>query len=108
MFSCPYIIHSFSTEPLPIEVIEEHCDPDKLREVQHVSRLLTSAQKELTAQLSVCINTWSAEISSGLETDDQECSSFLSCFMRFVILHSELSVDPTCFGLTVLNLKLPL
>lgn len=76
---------------VPIEVIEEHCDPDTIKDVLQVERLMTNAQKELLAMISVrSQNQLSSPLNGLLPT------AFLSRFMPFLKLHGELQVELKC------------
>ena len=80
-------------DSLPVEVIDEYCDPQIKEEVQHASRLLMSAQKELFARLSVCLNEWSRVGPGRPSISRSMASAFLPQFMQFLELHSELKVE---------------
>ena len=77
-------------------VVEEHCDPQVIRDVHRASRLLVSAQKELMAQLSVRLCRWITDACSTLDISESDREACLSRLEQFLTLQSTMKVCRCC------------
>eukprot|EP00210_Caulerpa_lentillifera_P000757 g732.t1 len=76
------------TSTLTPQIVKEHCDPDA-PDIKYANRILTSAQKELFAQLTTYISSWTQVVSEQTSARSTR-SQFFLIFLDLIILQEEL------------------